>query len=394
LAAQERKDWEMAHQTEVERATLTEEEKQLLAYEAHPLVYQVGVFNQALVTTAASYLSRAAESIRKYNVPGQVGRYLEETLGRSEYAVVAMPATFVGNVLQVPGQFIAGLVDVPASVEYTIREAGEVTRIAKQHGAITTLTHVTGTRQLMEAVFGYDVITGEKVDRWAKTQEGLVRFSSTLMTLAGAMKAANVDATLIPRPPTPTPAAVPVGARKAVERRAAPSYTGEPQPSLYSHEYFSGLKKEGRLYPSESLAPARRVGETASTAAGKSIHKAIADARRASGEFDLVQAPITDKAGKPILVSKRVDLKTGKPQPGSPVETAIPDAVSFERRVIVDDKPLGRPIAKDRQEIIKYITAFKQREGHLPDVIRITRYDPKTGQQVLTELYSPEDFLP
>jgi hypothetical protein len=200
LAAQERKDWEMAHQTEVERATLTEEEKQLLAYEAHPLMYQVGVFNQALVTTAASYLSGAAEGIRKYAPMAMLGRYVEKTLGTSENAYVAETATLLGELAQIGPKFLAGVIDVPAAVEHTIREAGVVTRIAEQHGAITTLTHVTGTRQLMEAVFGYDVLTGEKVDRWAKAQEGLARFSSTLMTIAGAMKTAGVDATLIPRP--------------------------------------------------------------------------------------------------------------------------------------------------------------------------------------------------
>jgi filamentous hemagglutinin len=107
-----------------------------------------------------------------------------------------------------------------------------------------------------------------------------------------------------------------------------------------------------------------------------------------------VQSPITDMSGNPILVSKRVDLKTCKPQAGSPLQEAVPDAVSFERKHIIDDKPLGRPIAKDRQEIIRFIKAYEQREGQLPKVIGITRYDPQTGQQVLTELYSPKDFLP
>jgi len=93
-------------------------------------------------------------------------------------------------------------------------------------------------------------------------------------------------------------------------------------------------------------------------------------------------------------VSKRVDLKTGKPQPGSPLQEAVPDAVSFKRKLILDDKPLGRPIAKDRQEMIRNIKAYEQREGHLPDVIAIQRYDPATGKPVLTELYSPQDFLP
>ncbi len=140
-------------------------------------------------------------------------------------------------------------------------------------------------------------------------------------------------------------------------------------------------------------APAK-VGETAATATGKSIHKKLADARRASGDFDLVQSAIKDKAGNPILVSKRVDLKTGTPQPGSPLQEAVPDAVSFKRKLILDDKPLDRAIAKDRQEIVRFINAYKQREGNLPDVIGITRYDPKTGLPVVTELYSPYDFLP
>jgi hypothetical protein len=200
LAAQERRDWEMAHQTEVERATLTEQEKQLLAYEANPLMYQVGVFNQALVTTAASYLSGAAEAIRKYAPMAMLGRYVEKTLGSSEDAGIAEAATLLGELAQVGPNFLAGVIDVPAAVEHTIREAGDVTRIMQREGVTTAVTHVTGTRQLMEAVFGYDVLTGEKVDRWAKAQEGLVRFSSTLMTIAGAMKAAGVDATLIPRP--------------------------------------------------------------------------------------------------------------------------------------------------------------------------------------------------
>jgi hypothetical protein len=93
-------------------------------------------------------------------------------------------------------------------------------------------------------------------------------------------------------------------------------------------------------------------------------------------------------------MSKRVDLKTGKPQPGSPLEASIPDAVDFKRELILDDKPLGRPIAKDRQKIIKYIRAFEEREGRWPKVVGVTRYDPQTGQQVLTEFYSPKDFLP
>lgn len=60
----------------------------------------------------------------------------------------------------------------------------------------------------------------------------------------------------------------------------------------------------------------------------------------------------------------------------------------------MDDKPLGRPIAKDRQEIIRFIEAFRKREGFLPEMIGIQRYDPKTGLPVRNDLHSPNEFLP
>jgi hypothetical protein len=137
------------------------------------------------------------------------------------------------------------------------------------------------------------------------------------------------------------------------------------------HVYY--VSTAGVLVHNTYPGNAPHIGETASTAIGKDIHKRIADARRAGGEFDLVQSAIKDKSGNPILVSKRVDLKTGRPRPGYPLQEAVPDAVNFERRLI---------------------KAYQQRDGHLPNVIGITRYDPTTGQQVLTELYSPADFLP
>ncbi|MCD5977724.1 DUF637 domain-containing protein [Pseudomonas sp. CDFA 611] len=135
-------------------------------------------------------------------------------------------------------------------------------------------------------------------------------------------------------------------------------------------------------------------GETASTSLGKQVHKEQADIRRESGLFSIVEQPIVDKSGSPILVPKRVDLKTGEAQPGANLQKAIPDAANFDRGLIVDDKPLGRPIAKDRQEIIRFIEAFRQREGVLPQTIGIQRYDPKTGVPVRTDLHSPSEFLP
>lgn len=138
-------------------------------------------------------------------------------------------------------------------------------------------------------------------------------------------------------------------------------------------------------------------GETTSTAIGKRIHAKRAQERRDSDEYDLVNQPIKDKDGNEIQVPKRYDLKTGEPQAGAPLQSAQPDAVDFEGGVIIDDKPLGRNIMKDRQEIIRFIKAYQQREGKLPERIEIHRYDPKDPQDLgpkVIETYSPEDFLP
>ncbi|MFZ6820582.1 RHS repeat domain-containing protein [Undibacterium sp. Ji22W] len=136
-----------------------------------------------------------------------------------------------------------------------------------------------------------------------------------------------------------------------------------------------------------------KAGETESTAIGKEAHRIEAERRRASGQFSTVNEAVTDKGGATIQVPHRVNLKTGDAVDAR-LQNAIPDAVNYERRLIVDDKPIGRPISKDRQELIRNIEAFRKREGHLPDTIAIQRYDPKTGDPVVTELYKPEDFLP
>lgn len=134
-------------------------------------------------------------------------------------------------------------------------------------------------------------------------------------------------------------------------------------------------------------------GETPSTKLGKEIHAERAAQRRASGQYDLVNEAIPDKAGNPIFVPKEIDIKTGKPKPDTPLQKAVPDAVNFNQALIIDDKPLGRPIMKDRQEIIRFINAYKQREGVLPQTIEIHRYD-ENGQMAKIESYKPEDFLP
>ena len=135
-------------------------------------------------------------------------------------------------------------------------------------------------------------------------------------------------------------------------------------------------------------------GETLATATGKSVHANLAAARRASGGFDLVNAPFVDASGTAIQVPKRVNLLTGDPVPNASLVTARPDAARFSNRLILDDKPLGRPLSKDRQEFIRFIEAYRSSQGHLPNTIAVQRYNPATGQPVVTELYTPFDFLP
>ena len=188
---------------------------------------------------------------------------------------------------------------------------------------------------------------------------------------ARAARAGRVDATkATPRVITEDP-------------RGNGSYLGEAD--------FGPLNQTPKAVQSNQAAI---TGETASTSIGKQVHKTQADIRRESGQCSIVEQAIKDKAGNQILVPKRVDLKTGEAQADVKLQQAVPDAVNFDRRLIVDDKPLGRPIAKDRQEIIRFIEAFRQREGVLPEMIGIQRYDPKTGVPVRTDLHSPNEFLP
>jgi hypothetical protein len=135
-------------------------------------------------------------------------------------------------------------------------------------------------------------------------------------------------------------------------------------------------------------------GNTLAAATGTLVHAELAAARRASADFDLVNRPLADADGNPVIVTRRVNLATGEPVPESGYQEAKPDAVQFKSDVIIDDKPLGRPISKDRQEIIRFIDAYIGSKGKLPTTIGITRYDPATGLPVITELYGPDDFLP
>ncbi|OAB38859.1 hypothetical protein, partial [Paenibacillus glacialis] len=131
-------------------------------------------------------------------------------------------------------------------------------------------------------------------------------------------------------------------------------------------------------------------GETNSTKAGKKIHKEKADERRASGEYDTVNEPLKDNDGNIIEVPKRID-KNG--EPSKKYQRSIPDAVQGPPKGnIIDDKPVGRPISKDKQEIRRFIDAYKLKYGEPPKQIIIERYDPNTGASVGREIYDPDDF--
>jgi filamentous hemagglutinin len=107
-----------------------------------------------------------------------------------------------------------------------------------------------------------------------------------------------------------------------------------------------------------------------------------------------VNSPLLDADGGSVRVPSRVNLLTGEPAVGSRLQIARPDAVRFSNRLILDDKPLGRALSKDKQEIIRFIDAYRSSQGQLPNTIAIQRYNPVTGQPVVTELYKPSDFLP
>jgi hypothetical protein len=142
------------------------------------------------------------------------------------------------------------------------------------------------------------------------------------------------------------------------------------------------------------IPPPENTGFTPSAAVGVKVHTARAAGRRAAGTFSLVNEPITDTSGNPIQVPERVDLKTGAPVPEYGTQEARPDAVDFNAESIIDDKPAGRPISADRQEIIRFIEAYRTRTGKLPKTIEIHRYDPVTEAPAGVEVYTPEDFLP
>ncbi|WP_175400658.1 hypothetical protein, partial [Paenibacillus sp. KS1] len=156
-------------------------------------------------------------------------------------------------------------------------------------------------------------------------------------------------------------------------------------------KYYPGSNPGGSASGSTSSKKNSNItGETNSTKIGKEVHKKRADERRESGGFDTVNEPLKDKKGNVIEVPKRID-KNGKPS--KKYQRAIPDAVQGPPiGNIIDDKPVGRPISKDKQEIRRFIDAYEQKYGESPKKVIIQRYDPKTGAPAESEVYSPKFF--
>ena len=134
-----------------------------------------------------------------------------------------------------------------------------------------------------------------------------------------------------------------------------------------------------------------KTGETNATKTGKEVHKARADERRASGEYDSVNEALCDKEGNIIEVPKNISKRDGTPSEAT--QRAIPDAVKGPPAgQIIDDKPSGRPINKDYQEMRRNIEAYETKYGEPPKEIRIERYNPATGAPAGVDIYTPKDF--
>ena len=76
------------------------------------------------------------------------------------------------------------------------------------------------------------------------------------------------------------------------------------------------------------------------------------------------------------------------------MQASIPDAVKGPNKggIIIDDKPAGRPISKDKQEMRRNVEAYEIKYGQPANEVLICRYDPDTGSDAGEEHYAPEIF--
>jgi hypothetical protein len=179
----------------------------------------------------------------------------------------------------------------------------------------------------------------------------------------------------------------------ALAQRHANSDTMPPSFATEIRQHFPNAKDPQIEGFWKALKAEPENGASTATRTGTRYHNDFVKADRASKKYDQVAQMIRTKTGEPIEVPYEVDLITGLPV-NARKQAAFPDAVSFSQREIVDYKPVGRKLSKDRQEFIRNIRAFEIREGVLPDKIIVKRYDPATGKIVEETTHSPSEFLP
>jgi hypothetical protein len=166
------------------------------------------------------------------------------------------------------------------------------------------------------------------------------------------------------------------------------------------HTYFVGREDWGFSVWVHNGKPYN--GDTRDTRRGKDVHGKIAQGRRDAGIFDVVDGPIRDSHGRRVEVPYRVDLETGLPRasrskkPRPAFSAPEPDAVYRDGStgVIIDDKPIGGSLSKYRQQLARQIIAYETAYGEKPTWVAITRYNPRTGKPMYTELYRVEDIAP
>jgi len=141
----------------------------------------------------------------------------------------------------------------------------------------------------------------------------------------------------------------------------------------------------------EELTPRQTSVGTEAARKGTVKHDLLAIERRLSGEWDVVDKPLIGADGKKVSVPDKFDA-AGNPAPGARLRTPEPDAVSFKREIVLDDKPLGRPPLADRNEILGNIKAFEIATGKPPKLVVIQYYDPDTGEVVKSVLFNPDFF--
>lgn len=193
------------------------------------------------------------------------------------------------------------------------------------------------------------------------------------------------DGDVIPSPLTP-PYVGKIGTPPLVPPDDGPT---NPPPLIPPVEKQKGLGGN-ILFSKENPNSQTTNGETNSTKVGKQVHRERAEERRKSGEYDTVNEVLKDSEGNIIEVPKRIN-KEGKPS--KKTQRVIPDAVQGPPEGnIIDDKPLGRSISKDKQEIRRFIDAYTKKYGQPPKKIRIERYNPETGEPAGEEVYDIDKF--